>query len=245
MRNAILIMTMAISALAFWGCSKDGAPVLGDPAVVYRYDMMVKIDGKLHEGTAVVPVKGSYQVHVQAAGPLSAFFLRTCAGEEVTPKAWNVEGSERWLIFKRKIEKKREVIFEHRPTAREVESYCPLQLVGLDEEGGQDSRAMIDFQTPQELLAATVNCNRSEYESTGVTLCQSKEGSITKISFQEKVTLKPSSCPIDAPTEGNEFEFSMPLGECVFTFEGLGGKHRLTTLGYNQVMMRNPEKKDD
>lgn len=237
MRNMLFVFLALLAACGESTSSKPVQTVVEDP--IYRRDMAINVDGVIYDGVGVLPARDVYKIHVQAQGNLDLFTFETCHREEVTEKAWNVEGTERWLFFKRKIEKKREVKLEFRATPLEKD-YCPIILGGYEEKGGRHSWAFLDVQTKEAKLAAELSCNGEFRPSYGVSVCQAKAGLVQSIKFLVPVKVNPSAeCDL-GKSEGDFFEFAISRGQCVYAFKSADGQiHRLTTIGYDQVKVRN------
>ena len=103
----------------------------------------------------------------------------------------------------------------------------------------------MDFETPEAKLPAVVSCNGSEYNSRGVTVCQSKKGLTQLITFPVEVEVDPpGNCPLrktPGKISGKIFKYKIPRGRCVFAFKEKAGEriHRLTTLGYEDILIRS------
>ena len=236
MEAKVLIFT----ALAFLvSCSEIPVNQTLNPDKFYRRDMIVSVDGHVSEGAIVVPSKEKHLFKIEARGDLDLFTLQTCHREWTKERAWNVE-TRRRLFWKRKIEHKSKVDFEYKPTRLE-KGYCPIQLGGFEKSKGRHSWAFIDFETPEAKLPAVVSCNGSEYNSRGVTVCQSKKGLKQLITFPVEVKVNPpAKCPL-SKTEGKIFKYNIPKGRCVFAFKEKNGTriHRLTTLDYEDILIRS------
>lgn len=206
--------------------------------VFYKRDMILEVGGVRGEGAIVVPLKSVVPFYVTARGDLNLFTLTTCHREETAEDAGNVTERTGWL-FKRTITKKREVKFDFKPTLIESQGGCPIQLGGYEEQKGRHSWGLVDFETPEATLPAILECNGQVVSAKGVSVCQSRVGLIQSIKFSVPVKVSPDAeCGL-GKTEGDVFEFPIPRGQCVFAFMSADQKiHRLTTLGYEQVLIR-------
>jgi len=200
--------------------------------------MILNIDGHEVEGVLVVPQKEVNEFHVEARGNLDLLTFTTCHREETAESAWNVSERRGWL-FKRKIDKKREVKISYKATEIEKSGGCPVFIGGYEKKEGRHSWAFVDFETDEAKLPAKIFCNGSEYNAGGVSACQSKMGLIQAIKFAEDVSVMPDAdCSIGL-TSGNYFEFPIKKGQCVYAFISASGKiHRLTTIGYEKILIR-------
>lgn len=236
------IKKLILGSLIFLtGCS--GVPITQslNPDTFYRRDMLLEVDGAKSEGTIVVTPRDKHHFKIKAPGQLDLFTLETCHRDWTKERAWKVE-TKRRLFWKRKIEKKQEVEFTYIPTDLE-KGYCPIKLGGYDKANGRHSWAFIDFYTPEATLEAVVQCNGEQLKSPGVSVCQSRKGLHQVISFPVVVKVNPSSGCSLGKTEGKTFKFNMARGRCVYAFgekEGAKRVHRLTTLGYESILIRSP-----
>ena len=229
-----LLAAYAVTILS--SCSQPVIQKL-NPDVVYKKDMVITIDGKVGEGVVVVPSKELHDLHIIAQGDLDLFTFTTCHREEVAEDASNV--TERKGIFKKKIEKKREIKLQYKPNLIEKTGACPVQLGGYEEEKGRHSWGFIDFETSDAVLDATLFCNGQTINSNGVSVCQSRAGLIQAIEFKEEVFIAPTKgCEIGYE-KGTFFKFPIRKGQCVYAFMNKKMEiHRLTTLGYEIVPIR-------
>ena len=240
-----------IFILLFTSCSflKDLVPPkpnqILDPALIYKRDMILEINGKVGVGTLVVPLADKYDVEVVSSGALDMFTVETCHRSWEKQKAWNVVEKKSFLFWSRKIEKKNEVKFEYSPSKKfEAYEYCPMRLGGYEIEMGRNSWAFIDFETPDAKLPAIIKCDGHVYNSNGVSICQSRKGLIQSIEFDNEVVVLPEpGCEIETDS-GKIFEYQINPGRCVYAFKQKNGDlvHRLTTIGYEGVLIRRGDK---
>lgn len=208
-----------------------------NPETIYKRDMIVSVNGLNGDGVLVVPRNITYKLHITAQGDLDLFTFTTCHREETAEDAANV--TERSGIFRRQITKKREIKLDYSPTKIEQSGGCPVFLGGFEEQKGRHSWGLIDFEGPDTVLPATVYCNGKETKANGVSICQSREGLIQGIKFEQKVFVSPDA-PCDlGKTSGDYFEFQIRKGTCVYAFMDAQQRvHRFTTLGYEMVPIR-------
>lgn len=233
MAKAFLVLLLALAG----ACNQKTFETVSTE-VFYKRDMILEVGGKKGEGVLVVPLTASIPFHVTARGDLDLFTFTTCHREETAEDAGNVTERTGWL-FKRTITKKREVKLDFKPTLIEGAGGCPVILGGYEEQKGRHSWGLVDFETPEATLPAMLSCNGQVLSVGGVSICQARQGLIQSIKFSQKVRVSPEpECAIGA-TDGDAFEFPIPKGQCVFAFMAEDGKlHRLTTLGYEQILIR-------
>jgi len=205
-----------------------------DPKIFYKRDMVLKVNGFVGEGTLVVPKSEEYKMEVNAKGVLDMFTLESCHRE--TSKE---DAGEPGLFGNKK-----KVVIDYRPVAGlEDTGSCPVFFGGYERKAGRHSWGVLDFETDKEKLPAVVRCNGSEYNSRGVTICQSKAGLLQEIIFP--VAVEASSldeCKMQPSKDGQTFRYEMPRKECVFNFMEKAAphrEHRLTTFGYESILIRD------
>ena len=212
-------------------------PIQGvQKGVVYQYDMLLTVDGITRVGMLVAPKASAHSVALKANGDLDLFIFETCHRYRTTE---NIKTG--WWIFA----DKRNLSFTYTPSpAIETDGYCPARFSGLTEKNGQSSWGFVDFEDTQTKLPAKMQCDGAPpFSSNGVTVCQSKAGTMQKISFPEKVIVTPAQgCEIELDPGQKEFLFTMPKGFCVFNFTEVAPlekqrRHRLTTHGFEQTIL--------
>ncbi len=208
--------------------------------VAYKYDMIVTVDGITRTGMLVAPRKDTHQISIKAQGDLDLFTYETCHREIDTENA-----STPIFIG----QNHREYSFTYSPSPLiETTGYCPMKLNGFtNDQDGQSSWGFIDFEDPDTVLPAEMQCDGAPpYGSNGVTICQSKQGTIQRITFPAKVVFTPDpGCEIDpknVSADGKEIVFPIDAGLCVYNFTEVAplGKqrlHRLTTYGFSQIIL--------
>lgn len=223
--SILLILSLVVS------CSSVNQKL--DPKVFYKRDMQVRVNGHAGEGVLVVPRSDSYEFDIEAKGKLDLFTFSTCHREQTKEKA----GKKGWFSDK----KRRKFIYNPVPIESEHLA-CPAQLGGFERKRGRHSWAFIDFEHPSLNLPARVSCNGSVYNSRGLTACQSHMGLIQEIKFAQPVIVAEKNvCIILKSKDDLTFRFKMPKGRCTFRFVNKTGPekwHRLTTIGYEKILIR-------
>lgn len=238
MLKQAIIVAVALVLLTFLLYSCGSIPdQVPNPDFIYRRDMLLEIDGKKFEGVGVIPARDAYKFHVEARGDLDLFTFQTCHREDFAEKEWATE-TNRWLFIKKKIEKKRETNFDFAPNFIE-KKYCPLELGGYDASKGQHSWAFVDQATPEANIKAVLYCNGVESVNAGVSVCQAKVGLYQGIRFDAPVRVLPDAGCELPKTDADYFEFPIQKGRCVYRFGRKNGDvHRLTTIGYEKILIR-------
>lgn len=196
-------------------------PVL-DSRKLYRKEMPIEVNGQKAEGGVyVLSKKPSYNFKAFLKRNAIVFKITSCHREWVIPDPH------------RKIE------FEYTPIDG-IENFglCPLELGGFDLKG-QHTWAYIDFKD-DENLAAELSCNGKVTREDGVSICQSRVKLIQKIAFRKPVRMfSASRCNEPESEDGKAFTIEATPGKCVYLFvDNDGEKHRFTTIGYDDVLLR-------
>jgi hypothetical protein len=208
----------------------------------YQRDMVLTVNGVTEEGTVVVPAAERYDFSVQARGDLSTFVMTTCHKEEKKESAWNSTKSVRSGLFgwgRKKIEVKNEVSFSYLPNQGiEDDGNCPMELRAVEKGAGRHSWAFVDFEGPLFQLRAASLCNGRRIEANGVAVCQSRSGLKQRMEFPEEVHPASNKCGFDA--DAKSYEYGLRPGICVAVFLGKESrkKFKLTTLGYEDILIR-------
>ncbi len=207
-----------------------------DKTKFYKRDMLLTIDGTVREGVLVAPRLAQHSFDIKSRGNLDLFTMDSCHRELVIEEA----GDKGWFADRRHAH------VDYRPV-RGIEDTgsCLVRFGGFEKAQGRHSWAVIDFEDAATTLPAQMKCNGEEFGSNGVTICQSREGLLQQIQFFGPVIVTPTiACPMPVPMDGKTFLFPIPRGECVYNFlevvkPGLPAReHRLTTVGYNDVLIR-------
>lgn len=232
-KTLILFLLVLVSA-----CSTDQMPTIKTD-IVYKKDMVINHSGVSYIGVAVLPELASYDLHIVAKGDLDLFTFTNCHRDENSENAWNVTETRRTFIFKKTVDKKKEIKLTFKPTSLEKDGVCPAFIGGFEELKGRHSWGLIDFEDSAHKLQAAIECNGETKVMGGVSICQSRAGLVQRIQFGVKVRVSPEpECDL-GKTEGEIFEFSIKKGQCVYAFMSEGGDlHRMTTFGYEQVLIR-------
>lgn len=204
-----------------------------DPSRFYKRDMEITINGLKAEGALVVPKAQSYKFNIKSQGRLDLFTFTTCHREQTKEKA----GERGWFADKKRRK------FEFFPVPIEANPLaCPVELGGYEQKKGRHSWGFIDFEHPDLTLTAELSCNGDKRKVKGVSVCQAKKGLIQEIVFAQPVIVAEKNvCIILKSKDDKTFRFKMPKGRCLFRFLTKTGDkkwHRLTTLGYEKILVR-------
>ncbi len=213
-------LVRVITLVGVTSCSTVNQGV--SPDLLYRKDMPIEVDGeKLTGGVYVLPKQSTYQITARPYRKADVFKLISCHRHKV--------------YFG---EKKVRFRYEPKPLESADGRLCALKLGAFDSKL-QNSWAYIDFQGPEK-LQAIISCNgERDYRAVGVSVCQSMAGLIQMIRFTTPVDVYyPEDCPKAIVTKAG-YEIELSRGRCIYLFQSKSGKrHRLTTFGYDDVIMR-------
>ena len=187
-------------------------------------------------GVGVLPHQDSYNLRIENKGKLNFFAMTSCHRERSTE---NYDKS----IFR----KDGRISVTYIPTLEKGKA-CALYIAAYNRRGKHGWGALF-FEHPRFQLQAKIECNGKKYEGNGVSVCQSRQGLIQKISFEKDVVaIKPvdgpaerkKPCPVLTSKDNKTFEFLMPTRECIYGFVERGTKkiHMLNTIGYEQLIIR-------
>lgn len=197
----------------------------------YRKYLKFKVDGKEYFGVAVLPRKSSYEIKFFPETKITTYLIQTCHRDEPIDKP-----KTGWFSNE----------FEYRflPQAGiEDQGACPLEVAALEESQKKDGFAFIEFRDVRGEISLDGNlrCNGVFEKVQGTAICQSAEGLIQEIFFNQKVLIEKAgnSCPNPESEDGFFWRLKMPKDKCSYYFTARE-KHkngerlslRLTTIGY-------------
>jgi len=185
-------------------------------------------------GTGVLPSKESYKLKIIGYGKINFFTLTTCHEEDTT------DNPDRGIFKKNGV-----VSINHKPTL-ERELMCPMYISAYNKKN-KSAFGIVVFEHNKLKLSSVTKCNGYTRRNNGVSICQSREGLIQSIEFDEEVTqLKPTIgvigliCPKLSSKDNKKFTFKLPKKECIYQFKGKqsGHFHRFYTIGYEDIIVR-------
>jgi len=208
----------------------------------YKRDMIISEGNLSASGVIVLPKKDSYQIKVKAKGELDLFTMESCHRVESIENAWEKLGIKPKGWFKRK--SKNEIVTEYKPV-QGIETgdlACPLRLAAYEKTNKRHSWGFIDFRDDSMKLEMTMKCAGVFSMERGVSVCQSKTGTLQEIQFKKKVySSKNGTCPELITSDRKTFRFKIQSGECLYRFREdsrEGHSLRLTTLGFDGILIR-------
>jgi hypothetical protein len=187
-------------------------------------------------GVGVLPHDDTYEVRIKHVSKLNLVAMNTCHREITT------ENPDKGLFVKDGI-----YHVDYKPTLESGKA-CPLYVAAYN-RSGKHGWGVLVFENPRYQLTSEVHCNGDVTGYNGVSICESREGLLQKITFNEEVEQalpvkgaadRKEDCPVLSTKEGKSFEFLMPPRECVYGFIGKQSRkwHQFYTIGYEQLVIR-------
>jgi len=206
----------------------------------YKYDMKVKVDGKVYEGVGVLQEKpvGQYSFVGETAGRIDLFTLVTCSKYLSKEKAWgDLQTDVAKSLWDNILRNTHKVSFMYSRNSLERRlSVCQLYLEALEKEKGRHSQALFDIEDSKHTLKAMYTCNIETKPSNGVTMCQNKNGNYMTLAFDN-----PTKCINDCneyDIEKRVHDIKLPEGKCIWICKYKDLYHRLTTYGFEEKALR-------
>jgi hypothetical protein len=219
-------MIRVILALLVMGCTSSGvAPV--ELGKTYKKSLHMQVNDRTGIGMMTVPLNLKMNITIQIPQKAEILRLSTCHREETVEKTgWQDRKSHTWAI----------TLIEGIETIGE----CPIRIDALDLEG-ESSWGFIDIVN--EEMYATLQCNGVTSWPKGVSVCQSREGLLQRIVFDgptESELVTEGCPPLDVLKSKPGYNVTTGKGVCVYLFmeKSTGKFHRLTTFGYNSVLLK-------
>jgi hypothetical protein len=195
----------------------------------YKMDLFVQNKEISFIGMGVLKSKDLYTIEFEADEKIDLLSFRTCSRETI------VEDPRRGLSRKK-------YLINYRPNEIEREGNCPAVISTFNDKLFY-SVSFIDFEDSMTTLPAEIICGAKTEQANGVSTCQERSSSITRIKFDTEVLTSPDfGCEIESGNKGKIFEFRVKPGFCVYAFiskEDPSKRHRLTVYGYTDFQIRN------
>jgi hypothetical protein len=190
-----------------------------------RKDITIVEAGKFYDGVATLEQKPSYNLQFQSEGFIDLLTIETCHQYKT--------------YTKEKILKRKYLDVEYSPTPIEKEKVaCPMFISSYEKDKGRHSFGIIEFKRDQYKLKFVLECDGTKISDKGIALCQSKIGTTQRISFDSNTKFVTSERCKDAikPLD-NSFDVKIKKDLCVFTFKNNNEFARLTTFGFESVLV--------
>ena len=205
------------------------------PAVYYKNDICFWHLGEKFCGVGVIPESEEMYLTLDTHNDIRTLMMTTCHREVDT------NDPDKGLRRKNGI-----VTVEITPTLEKGRA-CPYYFAAFNDKG-KHAWGTIAIKSDKYSLKAIHECNGKTLDVEGVSICQSKEGLIERITFEEDVLI---TKPINGPAEreedcpvlnvnGNVVEYVNPNRECLYGFIGKSSKKmfQLYTIGYEEIVVR-------
>lgn len=192
-----------------------------DPDKLYRKDMSLTVNGISGRGVLVAPASG-FDYVIEG-------YLKTVANY------LEIDTCHRYDLLE---EQGEEFVYGyHQDEAIEGSGLCYLKIAGLN-NAGYHSWGLVEFINDEESLQAEISCNGAFNQTTGVSVCQSRVGKTQGIGFAERVRVRSTCGQTVKTTDQKNFTYDIPRGLCSFLFTSLEGKHRHTSFGFDEVLLK-------
>ena len=198
----------------------------------HKKDIGIKVNGNSYEGVTVIPRADKYEITLEPKGDMDLILVRSCHREHSFEKKskkflWIRIGSNSFQ-------------YTYEPSPKEKNSTCPLRVEVYESINGRHSWALLDFEHPDYKMEARILCNGEVKTFNGVSICQAKVGLIQSVEFPDIVDFAdpPDGCMLPVYKDG-AFDWEMSKGECLYHIRNAKGElHRMTTIGYEGVLVR-------
>jgi len=209
------------------GCA--AVPTGQDPKIKWKLDAQLMVNDVMFSGVGVVKRAPEYRIEIYPRTKIDMAFVTTCHRDR------EIHATE----IKKFLGSERQFIYTYKPRGEGLEDIdCPIMFNVLDKENVTSLRGMIDFEHPNYELDAVIDCDGTQIEGRGVSICQGKRGLMQRITFEENVrVLDPPKCGITEPV-GSVFYFKPTVGECPVVFQSLEPPHVfhvMTIIGYEST----------
>lgn len=190
-------------------------------ATNYEKDISFWVNGKAIKGVGSVPLSLSYEIEIKYTfGKINVLTLETCHRNITLENQGN------------------KTSYTFTPSDIEKKDSCPLDI-GIYDLKGRDGWGFLQFEREEATLVAGIQCNGDYWKAKGVSICQSKVGTLQKIGFDVPVkAANDDGCKLTQA--GNEFTYEVKNGYCFLEFEDAQGNfHEHTIFGYQTFIIRN------
>ncbi len=206
-----------------------------NPDTFYKRDMIIEVNGYKGIGHLVVPQSDEYEFKIEARGELDLFVFSTCH------RTITIEEAGDSGIFGNK--KKVKIKYKQVPGIED--EACPVVLEGYEVDKGRHSWGFVDFQEKNVQAMGILKCDGKVTKFKGVSTCQSSMGNLQEIEFEEEMqSATTENCPEAVSNNKKSFKVTLGRGLCVYGFRVIKAEHmgavfhRLTTLGFEKIMIR-------
>ena len=206
-----------------------------DPAIYYKNDICFEFENKKFCGVGVIPSKNIIKLKINTKNNIENLMMTTCHREIST------KDPDKGLLGRNGVVK-----LTLRPTIEIQKSVCPFYFASFARDG-KHAWGMLVVKDPRYRLNATSLCNGDFKKESGVSICESKQGLIQRIVFNEPIVMitptngvaqRKEPCPkLDLSNNDRTIEYKTPNRDCVYGIIGKESKEMfiLYTIGYEQV----------
>lgn len=208
-----------IFCLFLESCASVTQPL--DTSTNYMKDVPFKVNGVSYVGVGVAAKTPSYTIEIDYPyGKINVLTLDSCHRNiKEEPNS-----SKATYYFS--------------PSALELEDSCMLEI-GIYDLKGRDGWILIQFEEDLATLIGLEECNGETLHALGISICQSKVGTLQRISFNDPVKYKTSDPSCKLTQNENSYEYEVVSGYCYFTFmDDRGAYHKHTVYGYQGPIIR-------
>ena len=152
----------------------------------YKKDVKIIVDKMEYNGVAVLEKKKKTDMEFEFWGDVDMMVFTNCHRSIELQNAWS-----KWWD-------KRKVKYTYALSELEEKQGCPIHIAGFDRDGKQHSFGMILLNDNPRGIIANLSCNGTTKTSFGVDSCQSRLGTIQKITFPHEVNFDSKSACSDA-----------------------------------------------
>jgi len=193
-----------------------------DTSKNYRKTLSFSVNGEDSLGTHSAKKKSSYRIEISTVQKPNIVKITSCHQEKIFIKP----GKELEFTYKPHID-------------IEANNLPCLVHISVLEESGKNEWGLIDFQLDTEQLPAKVFCNGSSSNTKGSSICQSREGLIQEIEFDQDVkVINPEECNKIGSEDKKKFFYQTTEGTCFYLFtDSKGQMYRLVTFGYSDMLL--------
>jgi hypothetical protein len=196
---------------------------------VYRKELVYQVNKKMHKGFSVVDAKSEIEVCAYIPKGIIKGIKRNCTGaEDIEIKRNRGRGKRDYFTFTV-------------PRDTDLEGNSCHVSIDLYSEEGIHSFGTFEIKA-KEKLPATLYCNWKHETIEGVGACQTKAGSLIKVTTSDKaLPFTSDDCPEPQKIGVGKYTIKAKEGFCSYLFSTEDSDEktfRLSTYGWNSVITR-------
>lgn len=216
-------------------------PATRVPLYVYRADLQVTVDKTTFDGVGVTSARSSeMDIDIVSQINLDRVEVETCAREDVCesgkPCNANFALDDGWFGTQGK-----HLVYHYTPSTDEAAGACPIYF-RVYAKTDLASWGFLAFRTTTgatpETLPAHMVCNGVPWKFSGHSMCQTKQGLLQRIVFDQPVDDFDLDKTCGAKQlDSKTFQLRPQLGLCTGEFLSQGKWHGLDLIGYDTVLV--------